>query len=386
MQEFAVFLQMGSQRELDPRVWGKLPQEILESVFAHLSTKNIGRMRALSKDWRLAGSTSSPFMKACSALQPRLSGIMWVDHAGTLWGRMYVAKSRRWMRTALCIPGVLEGGSRSHVPAIACDAGLVCEVSSQLQQESGLLRVVVVNPLTRQWRQLPAPCLIRKCKMVQLRVDRKTGDYKILCSGSVDCDGKELVAEVYNSSANKWSRLESGVILGLEKVDLPLCEVLLPRVHDCSTGEARAYIPPKTPGETLQYKTYMNDLYVLMYLLPSYVDVPGERGYYLATSRFAVLKYEDGNWRFASDGSHQAARPATEYICEFADIPGDTVLFVTATFLLVVRYSEKNVHLVMFYDMEEAGWREFQWNGQISLSSEEWEGAFSCELRWDACP
>jgi hypothetical protein len=343
---------------MDPCVWSKLPGEILELVFARLP---VGRVRALSKGWSLAGSTCCAFTRACAALQPNLCGIMWRDHsssAPTYHVRAYDTESCKWL-PAFTIHGLPEHLS----PATACDAGLVCLASTR-----PLLPVVLVilNPLTREWRELPPPRLVRKCEAVQLRVDCKTGMYKVLLSGGV-------VAEEYSSSTNEWSRLLSGVILFLD----PVTET--PLVHNSATGEVRAYAPSpsSSQGEVLQYKAHMNDLYLLE-LLPLYEDLryntDGHDG--CPASRFAVSKYEDGNW----------TRSAVVYKCELVDIPGETVLFVSGSFLLVVRHSPENDHLIMFCDVKKGKWHELDWSMGTVIPSKDWKNAFSCELRWDACP
>ena len=82
--------------EMDPCVWSKLPGEILELVFAQLP---VGRVRALSKRWSLAGLTYCAFTRASAALQPNLCGIMWRDHFSTptYHVRAYDPKSCKWL-------------------------------------------------------------------------------------------------------------------------------------------------------------------------------------------------------------------------------------------------------------------------------------------------
>ena len=365
---------MGSLGEPDPSVWSKLPHELLESVFVHLP---IGRIRALSKSWNQAGSTCSTFTRAYAKLQPKLCGIMWRDFTSeTHCVRVYNTESGKWL-PAFDIQDIPECPS----PATACDGGLICLASTcqPSQREMEFLPVIVANPLTREWRQLPPPRLVQKCESVQLEVNRRTGAYSILLSGSqAGGVGTEVMTEAYNSSTSEWSRVESGLVLYLDKLSGT------PLVCNSSTGEVRAYAPPNPRGEVLQLKTHRNDLYLLE-LIPGVPDwmvsLDGDLIIFdegCPSSSFIVSKYKVGNSGFAWNGS--------THECELVDIPGDTLLLVSGSFLLIVRHSFQYDHLMMFYDMEESKWHDFDWNTGTVLSSVDWENAFSCELRWDACP
>lgn len=53
-----------------------------------------------------------------------------------------------------------------------------------------------------------------------------------------------------------------------------------------------------------------------------------------------MCKYEDGNWEFGPDGSQLVARPPVVYECKLQAM-GETSLFVTGTFIMVVEHDPK---------------------------------------------
>lgn len=62
---------------MDPAVWGNLPEDLLQLVFARLEVPQINRLRVLSKAWlRHMKSTNSKFRQLCAEAHPKLFALV----------------------------------------------------------------------------------------------------------------------------------------------------------------------------------------------------------------------------------------------------------------------------------------------------------------------
>lgn len=130
---------------VDPRLWRKLPQELVELVFAKLPLPLIPELRECSKAWYTM-SKSFNFREACSASHPRLFGLLgWDIYGESIRSTLYDMKSNEWLGQVELVgfPGRVTygdwepNGSRySEADAYrnsmcACDGGLVCFVPQE---------------------------------------------------------------------------------------------------------------------------------------------------------------------------------------------------------------------------------------------------------------
>ncbi|XP_024376515.1 uncharacterized protein [Physcomitrium patens] len=372
---------------LDPGVWSKLPLDLLEFIFARLPIDFIVRLRALSKAWKRELSTCSSFTTECAKSQPNLGAIMGFS-TDSCWVRVYdttvirppYENPRKWHAFRIKNIPKLYASSMT-----ACDGGLVCIVPLATLQP-----VLVLNPLTREWRQLPLQRLVKHPGMVQLRVDRDTRMYEVILVGFKG--GSGVIGESYDSNINQWSAVASGNVMG------PLCEY--PRtshleymgwvqVYNGSKNLLRGYRLPKrdpdriasTRWRVLGYATCMNNFY----FLESEIGERFEDG--RLPVRFNVSKFEEGNWRVGSHESIRISKPSVNF--EFhVDIPEGPKLLVCKSFFMVVfRGYNHNYFVLIFYDLENNKWQKFDLQcTEYSVSRKEMETAFACELRWDARP
>lgn len=78
---------------VDPRLWRKLPQELVELVFAKLPLPQIIQLCESSKAW-LTMTKSANFGEACSRRYPQLFGLLgWNPHGKEMWTIMYDIES-----------------------------------------------------------------------------------------------------------------------------------------------------------------------------------------------------------------------------------------------------------------------------------------------------
>ncbi|KAG0589423.1 hypothetical protein KC19_1G020000 [Ceratodon purpureus] len=390
---------------LDPEIWEQLQPDLLGHVLARLPTDGIGRVRALSKAWNTSMSTSSLVAKQCAEAQPNLHALMGFSVVTReCWVRAYDTRACKWH--AYSIPSI----PKLYASSISSsDAGLACFVPHRGDEDLVLEPVLVCNPLTREWKQLPMQRLVLKqACMVQLRVDRGTGSYSVTLVGR-GTHVYEGVAEVYNSKTGEWSAVVSeGKVVDYfwswPPKDLHDLEPRTLGVFDSSTQQLLAYREEHFPtwpltdseGQPLEdladgywevrgLAIHGNDLYVL----ESFPHSEEDR----ESTWFNVAKYEEGCWGFGSTGlpTFTGHPEIVELEMDFTHAFGET-LFVCKTFFLVVGSdkSDQDIFQVTLYDVESGEWLpqfeivcDEEWP---NIMHEEMNKAFLCELLWDASP
>ncbi|KAG0574607.1 hypothetical protein KC19_VG276000 [Ceratodon purpureus] len=319
------------QAPMDADVWSKLPRDILGNIFVRLPTDGIGRVRCLSKEWRLATSSCSKFTQECAKLHLDLWAMVGFRDgpALTCWVRAYDAKACKWHAFGIeSIPQLYRNAIRIF------DVGLACFVPCGLGEDHQ--PVLVCNPLTREWRQLPLSRVVgNQPRMAQLRVDREKGTYQVVVVGhfGVAADVKScreennpLPVEVYDSETKMWSPMVSGKVLGFTywwfaKSLNPMSMRL--GLFDCCTGVLAEFYEqfPRRPhrdsdGEVhgywdeLSFAHHLNDLY----LLESYFDQDPDQEHSEETdvTLYSVLKHEEGNWGLGTHGPDEARTAPNE--------------------------------------------------------------------------
>lgn len=189
---------------LNPSVWGNLPRELLPLIFARLPLRGVGRLRSISKEWRRSvDSIESDFSQALRAVNHTMLALIspMVDALGDFQVRIYDVKTNNWHcyeMHATLVDSITMG---------AADGGLVCFVSVVLD---GPLSIVVINPFTLSWRNLPSPPHLGEVQptMVHLSVDADTGKYKVMVAGFKDDGVGGVEIEVYDSETDLWIKPE----------------------------------------------------------------------------------------------------------------------------------------------------------------------------------
>lgn len=186
-----------------PLLWSKLPEELLELIIARLPVAQIDGLRALSKSWRFNMSPHSNFKRLCAEARPKLFALMRADpQRAKIRFKLFDSRLYMWHNCEYSL-------AREYRRSLSVsDGGLVCFVPCV----NGL-PILVCNPLTNDWRELPMQAHVRnKPRMIQLIVDKQLGSYKLIIVGS----GREeqLAAEVYDSGSRKWSLMNKGYVSG----------------------------------------------------------------------------------------------------------------------------------------------------------------------------
>ena len=103
---------------------------------------------------------------------------------------------------------------------LASDGGLVCFVSRMGEKVANPLSIVVLNPLTKEYRVLLAPHSLKNVEpqMVRIMMDRGTHCYKVIVVGQENRGNRAVLAEVYSSSSGTWSTTDSmpGLVFGYQ--------------------------------------------------------------------------------------------------------------------------------------------------------------------------
>lgn len=135
--------------DMDPRVWRRLPQPLVDRVLACLPTPSFLRLRAACR--RFYGLLfSSPFLHSHLLLSPHLPFFAFaVPSAGHLLLLDPTGQAPSWSRLPLPLPAP-DPGHSSFSPA-AASAGLLAFLSDA----SGHKTLLLANPITRLLAPLP---------------------------------------------------------------------------------------------------------------------------------------------------------------------------------------------------------------------------------------
>jgi len=160
---------------MDPDMWSTLPQGLLELIFARLPLHCIVQLRTLSKQWH-ANITLPAFQHAYreTGNSQRFAVVMDSERAKPKKVWAYDVMERRW-----------NGLPLQYLPftyLVAAGGGLLCFVKFNRRL---LGRVIVCNPLTHEWRELPPPHEVKVMPRVfHIMVDPELKQYSIFCIGT----------------------------------------------------------------------------------------------------------------------------------------------------------------------------------------------------------
>lgn len=195
---------------LNQSLWKELPDELLEHVLAFLPFIDLFRHSTVCKRWQsLIDCPQFQHARAeSSALWPSYSPIRYNDKMsenGEFHWSGYSTRTNKWQQMPpLSLPCLT--GKKVWAGA----GGLLCFYN---REKMG--RLVVCNPVTRNWRELPAmnqkwrwPCV------THMIVDPSTKAYKIIMAGTEayprsSSSNRSRNTEVYSSILDKWECMGS---------------------------------------------------------------------------------------------------------------------------------------------------------------------------------
>ena len=372
---------------LEPAIWESLPKDLLHLVLAHLDVPGISQLRQLSKHWKREVDTiGSDFSRALeSTAYPNMFGLVSWKDPGDFYCQVFDVKLNQVY------------GFDIHVADDYCitpgatDGGLVCFVSEQTRKP---LRVFVVNPLTKQTKELPPLIDMRgnkrKCTvqptMVHLSLDRETKSYKVFVVGYMQIGERGLFAQIYDSNTTQWilvgPELQScGRVLGV-KYDWD-------EDHEYYSGERQGPVVYEFAEHQLQH-----------YGADDIAQGPLVKSYALLSERLFVLHYE------SRQGPASLSHPVCFVISEY-HLPKNATVWVKVEthsccpfdhwlegtdhynvsihagnrFLLIGKVNEKYEY-EWLYDLSTFKWQRLPAvqhcdNGPLDLM---------CEISWNAIP
>ncbi|KAG0626563.1 hypothetical protein M758_2G135200 [Ceratodon purpureus] len=370
---------------LDPFLWSTLPEDVVELVFARLSTGKIIALREQSAIWS-AMAKSSNFRGVFSESHPEIFGLMRWDKAGKrFWNLTYDIKSKEWMYQKL--DGLSEAIRASNISVqhdryrdsmFASDGGLVCFVP---RADYSPFTILVGNPLTDEWKALPLLSQARKdaltlVTVVQLVVDEDTRCYRVvLVRGKTD-EGCFL-AHCFDSKTGEWSSMVSGLVYGdsVRRFNNNLRESWdNPVVHDCTTGKTHELIDCLYGEGDYEDSGRFALVKERLFMLGAWSPDPHVNG------RFTVSE-------FAWETSVSKVSRKSSIEC---NLPRDYqgYLYACKEFLLGIadncEEGDDHHQRIRLYDLSAERWQELSMGDNCKFTNEELNNIFMCELRWDA--
>lgn len=188
---------------MDPQIWGNLPVHILESILAWLPVSTLLKLRCVCK--RFNNILHSPTLKATlRRINPR-SVPAWYLFRGE--GRQCAAfnpEADSWCNLPLqsFLPSSATGNQ-----VVAAAGGLLCVRQGE--------RMIVCNPLSKSWRELPPRQNTWKFPIVGMVMDADIEEYTVIMAGSANSttiNKNNLSTEVYSSRCKTWKSVVEGHI------------------------------------------------------------------------------------------------------------------------------------------------------------------------------
>lgn len=194
--------------ELDPAMWSRLPEELLELVLARLPVPEVHRLRCLSKKWRRNLVEKSRFMDMCAKRKSMNVFALIsqdVDRYGMFWVKMYDMDTNKWNVFKLFVGNSQE---QPYQTMSSTDGGLVCFISAWVASQEYYFQLVVCNPLTQAVRKFIVEGLrTHLVEMLQIVTNRDTGHYKIIVVAALP-DYSGHVARLFDSRTENWISLD----------------------------------------------------------------------------------------------------------------------------------------------------------------------------------
>eukprot|EP01018_Ginkgo_biloba_P020164 Gb_12311 [translate_table: standard] len=205
---------------MDPSVWERLPEEILELILARLPLKSMLRLRTVCRKWN-GLPLNKRFARLHSISEHVTPGFVMcarrsfmrsedLERSGSnLSHRIGLTK---WLRLPFKI------GSKLSLPSglirLEASAGNLLCFSEFKEWRRGPVNYYVCNPVTKCCRNLPDRVEKGATQLTGMAVDIASGHYKVLIAVYAgngeqvrnDDSVHNLYADVYDSRTNQWKR------------------------------------------------------------------------------------------------------------------------------------------------------------------------------------
>ncbi|KAG0610956.1 hypothetical protein M758_7G103600 [Ceratodon purpureus] len=187
-----------------------LPSEILGRIFQRVPYEQIFQLKAVST--KLKGSVeSNQFLALPQAEKPTLTACyFFIENQDWHWAGFDLS-SRRWRRMPSLDLKFLPANCKPDPDLfkeflICAKDGLVCINFSKSTEKE---RLIVFNPLSRKYRELPAMTYRRNPVLMNMLVDSASQSYQVIVAGSSKSGDEDLskITEMYDSRTGKWTRM-----------------------------------------------------------------------------------------------------------------------------------------------------------------------------------
>jgi hypothetical protein len=189
--------------------WGVLPEDLQDKVVACMTFHDVFKLLLVIKSFK-------DILKRPSFLQPRSHHFrvegkftptsFFIDPAERRWHWLgFDLITQKWSR----LPSLSTDGI-GFPDALLCkeflvagSGGLLCiNVSTQPNSE----KLKICNPVTGAIRELPPMNIPRQPVVMNIILDKETGNYKVICAGSATPGSEKLSrkTEVYDSTTREW--------------------------------------------------------------------------------------------------------------------------------------------------------------------------------------
>ncbi|KAJ7519857.1 hypothetical protein O6H91_20G058500 [Diphasiastrum complanatum] len=179
------------------RIWGRLPEGLVDAILAHLPIFVLLRLRVVCKRWNTLLSCPG-FLHLCSQVPQERSYLLFTGLDFLLRmciqeGLIFCPSSNRWHRLPLnFLPFPSE-----NIKGVTGGGGLLLVWSALNSAE-----MVVTNPVTRAWKILPTfHRSSSRPSLAALVVNKSKATYKIVAAFDSDTS-----TYVYESSTNVWTK------------------------------------------------------------------------------------------------------------------------------------------------------------------------------------
>lgn len=229
-----------SEHYLNPVIWGEMPESVLHLIFSRLPIKSTIRLRSLNKHWNCTDFLSNNTTHQQGASQfalvkkkrhhnpgknPFSQQEVWLlDSRTHEWCKFHIGSTSPFPSSSSSSSSSTSTNcSRDDEDVLelrgpfATAGGLLCYAKDPNQAPNSRLELLICNPMTQTWRQLPPtltlsefPDLVHMAMMTPTTEAASTSRYCITLVGrrSEASDGGGLVIEVYDSGSDAWSQAE----------------------------------------------------------------------------------------------------------------------------------------------------------------------------------
>ena len=217
---------------LNPIIWGEMPESVLHLIFSRLPIKSTIRLHSLNKHWNCTdflsnntthqGASQFALVKKKRHHNPEIpfsqQEVWLLDSRTHEWCKFHIGSTRPFPRSSSSTTSTYC--SRDDVLELrgpfASAGGLLCYAKAPNQAPDSRLELLICNPMTQTWRQLPPtltlcefPDLVHMAMMtVGAASAKSTSRYCITLVGRSETSDGGLLIEVYDSGSDTWLQAE----------------------------------------------------------------------------------------------------------------------------------------------------------------------------------